>query len=207
MSHYAQHERRVLADLLEQLGPDAPTLCAGWTTADLAAHLVVRERRPDAAVGIVVPALSAYTDKVQRAVRDGRSWPALVDAVRSGPPAPIRPVDEQLNTIEFFVHTEDVRRAVPDWAPRPLDPGMEAALWVRLRPLARLGRRRFPVGVTLDAPGHGRLEIKPGDPHVSVTGPPSELALFVSGRQGTSRVELSGAPEAVERLRGAPLGM
>src|SRR5882762_622635 len=36
-------ERRELCDLFLELGPDAPTLCEGWTTLDLAAHLVLRE--------------------------------------------------------------------------------------------------------------------------------------------------------------------
>ncbi|MGD0448569.1 MAG: maleylpyruvate isomerase family mycothiol-dependent enzyme [Candidatus Dormibacteria bacterium] len=42
-------ERRELCDLLIQVGPDAPTLCEGWTTSDLAAHLVLRERFPSLA--------------------------------------------------------------------------------------------------------------------------------------------------------------
>ena len=46
MSTHAKRERLLLADLLETAGPDAPTLCEGWTTRDLAAHVVVRERRP-----------------------------------------------------------------------------------------------------------------------------------------------------------------
>ena len=88
MARYAQQERRALAELFARVGPDAPTLCEGWTTADLAAHLVVRERRPDAGPGIVVPMLAGYTDKVQRGVRDGHTWTQLVDKVRSGPPFP-----------------------------------------------------------------------------------------------------------------------
>ena len=48
--------------------PDAPTLCEGWKTRDLAAHLVVRERRPDATLGIAVPFLADYTAKVQNKV-------------------------------------------------------------------------------------------------------------------------------------------
>ena len=45
----AQSERQALCSLLEDRGPLAPTLCEGWTTADLAAHLYVRERKPLAA--------------------------------------------------------------------------------------------------------------------------------------------------------------
>ena len=47
-------ERRELCDLLEEVGPDAPTLCEGWTTFDLAAHLAVRERDLRAAPGILL---------------------------------------------------------------------------------------------------------------------------------------------------------
>lgn len=50
----ARSERSALADLLEQVGPAQPTLCAGWDTEDLLAHLLVRERRPDAAAGMLI---------------------------------------------------------------------------------------------------------------------------------------------------------
>src|SRR5262249_6128699 len=36
-------ERQRLCDLLDELGPRAPTLLGPWTTQDLAAHLVLRE--------------------------------------------------------------------------------------------------------------------------------------------------------------------
>ena len=50
----ADTERAALCDLLDQLGPDAPTLCTGWTTRDLATHLYVRDRNPRAWAGISV---------------------------------------------------------------------------------------------------------------------------------------------------------
>ncbi len=37
MSHAAD-ERQVLADALLEAGPEASTLCEGWTAHDLAAH-------------------------------------------------------------------------------------------------------------------------------------------------------------------------
>ena len=55
----ASDERAALCDLLDELGPDQPTLCEGWQTRDLAAHLVVREHRLDAAPGILLPAIAA----------------------------------------------------------------------------------------------------------------------------------------------------
>ena len=57
-------ERSALADTLEQIGPNQPTLCTGWRTQDLLAHLVVRERRPDAAAGILIPFLAGYRSKI-----------------------------------------------------------------------------------------------------------------------------------------------
>ena len=66
MTTHAQRERLLLADLLERSGPDDPTLCEGWTTRDLAAHVVVRERRGDAAAGLVIPRLADRLERVSR---------------------------------------------------------------------------------------------------------------------------------------------
>jgi len=209
VSDLAQHERRALADLFLEVGRDAPTLCDGWQAADLAAHLVVRERRPDAALGLVVPPLSGHLERVQREQRDGRSWPDLVAAVRSGPPFPLRlrVIDEAMNTAEFFIHHEDVRRAQRAWEARDLAPGLERALWSRLKLMARLIGRSSPVGLVLEAPGHGRVTVKSAVPSVTVTGPPSELLLVASGRQGAARVEWDGEPAVVEKLQQAAFGL
>ncbi len=111
----AQQERKTLCDLFVERGPDAPTLCEGWLTADLAAHLVVRERRPDSGPGLVWPPLAGYTDKVRHGVRDRMPWEKLVETVRRGPPLLLRPFDGPMNTVEFFIHVEDVRRAQDGW--------------------------------------------------------------------------------------------
>lgn len=206
MTAFARSERQALTDLIRETGPDAPTRCEGWTVRDLAAHLVLRERRPDAAVGILVKPLRGYTTSVQRRIHD-RPWPSLVDAVASGPPALLRPLDEQVNLVEMFVHHEDVRRAQPEWEPRTLGPAEERALWGRLAPMAKMARRRLPSAVTLEAPGFGAVNVGAGEPHVRVTGPPGELLLFVFGRQDVARVDLSGPPDAVEQLKGARLGI
>src|ERR1700683_2006611 len=125
---------------MDQLGPDAPTLCPGWTTRDLAAHLVVREGRPVAAVGILLPPLAGLTAQAQRSTAE-RPWPELVDLVRHGPPwwsvMRLGP-GEKINGIEFFVHHEDVRRAGRGWQPRAADPRRAEALWAVLPRLARL---------------------------------------------------------------------
>ena len=115
----AQQERNTLCDLFVERGSEAPTLCEGWSTADLAAHLAVRERRPDSGPGLVWPPLAGYTDKVRRTVRDRTPWEKLVEKVRQGPPLLLRPFDGPMNTVEFFIHVEDVRRAQEGWEPRP----------------------------------------------------------------------------------------
>ncbi|MDQ6839131.1 MAG: TIGR03085 family metal-binding protein [Actinomycetota bacterium] len=207
MTNYAQTERHALADLFDKVGPDAPTLCGDWSTADLAAHLVVRERRPDGAVGIVVPPLAGYAEKVRLGTRDANRWADLVNRVRSGPPVFLRPLDASVNTVEYLVHHEDVRRAGADWAPRTLDPAEEAVLWKRLGLLGRVLLRGAPVGVELVSPGHGRSQPKSGDLSVTVTGPPSELLLFAFGRQTRSHVTVDGDELSVERVRTASLGL
>jgi uncharacterized protein (TIGR03085 family) len=213
MTGFAARERLALAELLATVGPDAPTLCAGWRTADLVAHLVLRESRPDAAVGILAGPVAGWTKRVQRGLSEHTPYPELVERFRSGPPAwsPTRfgAVDEAANTIEFFVHLEDVRRAAPQWEPRELDPEYEDEVWRRLRGGVKLSFRKVPVGVTLvRTPKQQTVVAKPATPQmVTVSGPAGELALFCSGRKDVARVELTGDEAAVDRLRRTPLGI
>lgn len=209
MSRYARSEREALADLMLTLGPDAPTVNEGWTTRDLAAHLVVRERRPDAAGGIVLAPLRGYAERVRRRIA-ARPWAQLVGQVRRPPVwSPVsNPVTHELaNILEFFIHHEDVRRAGERWQPRDLPAGLSAALWRRCSPLARLALRRFPADLFVQAPGYGEVSVGRGGEPVRMVGAPGELALFLSGRQRVARVQIDGAPQLADRLRSAHLGM
>ena len=207
MTHFAQDERRDLCDLLLEVGPDAPTLCTGWKTLDLAAHLVARERRPDSLPGNVVSPLAAYTQRVRVKTGESRGWEELVSLLRSGPPAPLKLVDEPFNIIEFFVHHEDIRRAMPAWEPRKLEADLEAALWSRLKVLGRLVTRKSPVGVAVEASGFGHASLKGGSPLVVLRGEPSELVLTAFGRGDHARIEYDGDEVSVERLKHAGLGL
>jgi uncharacterized protein (TIGR03085 family) len=209
MSRYARSERGALADLLLTLGPAAPTVVPEWTTCDLAAHLVVRERRPDAAAGLLLPPLRGHGRRVQAAVTR-QPWPHLVEQVRRPPwwsPVSNPVTDELANTVEFFVHHEDVRRARPDWQPRTLPAGLEAGLWRRLPVFARLGLRRFPAEVLVQAPGHGEVTVGAGGERVRLVGTPGELTVFLFGRQRVARVQVDGPAEVSGRLRTARLGV
>lgn len=210
MTH-ARAERAALGDLFAQLGPDAPTLCEGWTTFDLAAHLVLREGRPDAVGGIALKPLAGYTASVQESLKARYGYPGLVELVRSGPRglySLIPGLDEAVNTMEFFVHHEDVRRAQPGWEPRELPADLEKIFWRRLRSGGRLLLRRSPVGVLLHRAGDGVALGGPrSGPRVEVTGPAGELLLFCFGRQRHAEVDVTGRDAAVARLMDAPLGV
>jgi uncharacterized protein (TIGR03085 family) len=207
---YAAKERDALADALLDAGPDAPTLCEGWTARDLAAHIVLRDRRPDAIPGVLIKSLSGWTERVQRGYRDGHEYPELVGLVRHAPrwsPLSLPQLDEAANTLEFFVHVEDVRRAEPGWQPRPLDPGLVGALWRRVPGLARLNLRRIDATVRVVAPGHGAVTVGNGEPAVTVSGDPGELVLFFYGRQLATRVDVTGPESLTSKLRGARFGL
>ena len=156
----AQQERKALCDLFVEHGSDAPTLCEGWFTADLAAHLVVRERRPDSGPGLVWPPLAGYTDKVRRSVRDRTPWEELVETVRRGPPLLLRPFDGPMNTVEFFIHVEDVRRAQDGWEPRQISPDLADALWTWVGPGGMA--KKVPATIVITSPGRATRSAAPG---------------------------------------------
>lgn len=205
MTRHAQSERLLLCDDLERLGPDAPTLCEGWLTRDLAAHLVIRDSRPGLFAGAFVPFLSGRLDHEMHRLADG-DYPALVKQVRGGPPVwnlAAQPLlDDLTNLIEFFVHHEDVRRAQPEWTVRHLDEDLEAALWTALRRFARLAFRKAPTGIVLVAEGRGRHAAKLPDDHgtVVVRGAAPELVLFANRRGRAADVTFSGDAEDVAAL-------
>ncbi|WNI15091.1 TIGR03085 family metal-binding protein [Actinacidiphila sp. ITFR-21] len=210
MSSHAQRERLLLADLLERSGPDAPTLCEGWRTRDLAAHVVVRERRGDAAAGILIPRLAPRLERV-RGEFAAKPYDELIRLIRTGPPRlspfAVKQLDEISNTVEFYVHTEDVRRAAPDWTPRVVDPLLAETLWNRLERGGRLLGRRAPVGLVLRRPDGQTVVAHKGSPVVTVTGEPSELTLFAFGRQSAAKVTTEGDQDAVAKAYAAELGM
>lgn len=202
----ARRHRHALCDTAHALGPEAATLCDPWSVRELLAHLIIRERRPDTWPGILGGVLHARTDAVQRDVAS-RDIDTLLEQVRRGPPrwSPTASdrVDDLLNTTEFVVHHEDLRRAQPDWqAPAP-DEQTAAALWGQLRRAGRLLYRSSPVGVVAIAPGHGRAALRrpsSGVGSVVLTGNPLVLTLHAFGRQGVADVRVAGNPLDVAAL-------
>lgn len=144
-----------------------------------------------------------------------RPWDELVERVRTGPPAlsPTRidAVDRAINTVEYFVHHEDVRRAQPGWTARDLPPDLVADLTASLRRSARILARKAPVGVVLKAAAApaapATIIAHRGDPSVTISGPVGELTLYLFGRTDVADVELDGPADAVEQLRAVSFGL
>jgi len=198
-------ERAAQCDTFEKFGPDAPTLCEGWLTLDLAAHLVAREARSDAAVGLVVPFLAGHLQRVMDGYK-AKGYETLVGMLRTGPPWMHRtgPL-ATANVSENFIHHEDVRRASGE-SPRALDRDMEDLLWKMLG--FGLNRKRLRgVALTLRTPdGREKVLTKEGAPVVT-TGEVGELVLFTSGRKEAAVVTHDGAPDAVAIVMAAEFGI
>jgi uncharacterized protein (TIGR03085 family) len=187
-------ERRELCDLLVELGPDAPTLCEGWTTADLAAHLVLREH------------FHRWSD-AQRAAEKAKGYPAMIARLRAG--APLVPwrlprIRNVFSGLEYFIHHEDVRRA-NGLGPRPRSDDLEALYWRMTGYTARrIARRIRPYGLVLVLPD-GRRRTYGAGTTATLTGPASELGLYLSGRRATADVTLTGDPPAIAAVERADL--
>jgi uncharacterized protein (TIGR03085 family) len=205
-----RRERHALCDTALAVGPEAPTLCGGWDARDLVAHLLVRERGWwGPAVGIALSPLESITERAM--ARTARQpFPEMVDQLREPALTPYRlpGVERLTNTLEYFVHHEDLRRAQPGWEPRELPAADEDELWKLLPGSARLSSRKSDVPIVVrrsDRPGQ-EATVRRGDDPVVLTGRPSELVLFFFGRDQLRDVTFDGPPEAISRLRKADKG-
>ncbi len=204
-------ERAQLSDLLDELGPQAPTLLEPWTTRDLVAHLILRERDHLAGPGLVLPgAWSRFAERRRRALAlKDFGW--LTGAFRSGPPPGFFRIGwvRRVPTLnEFFVHHEDVRRA-NGLGPRTNEHAMDEALWRNVtRARWYLARRLRGAGLELAWAGTDRaVRARRGEPTARIEGTPGELLLYLFGRQSAAQVEVSGADAAIEAVRRARFGM
>jgi uncharacterized protein (TIGR03085 family) len=171
--------------------------------------VLVRERQPWNAGGIVVPALAPMTERGMAGF-DSTPWSAMVGDLRDGPPAwsPYRigKVDEVANGAEFFVHHEDARRGGPGWEPRPADPVRDGQLWSLVTRMSRMLLRRSPVGVVARRPDGTSQVLRTGPGVVTLVGEPGELVLHLFGRDA-ARVEIEGSAPDVEAYRGVARGI
>lgn len=209
MTAYSRTERNELADLLADLGPTAPTLNEGWRTADLCAHLVLRER-PTELVALLAERVRGADGSFVEQMQSRHDIDELLSMLRAGPPwsspLAIDALERRVNTAEFYIHHEDVRRAQPDWEPRSIPEGLSDALWGQLRLQARMLTRKAPAGLVLRRPDGRTVLGRTALPTVTLTGPPGELLLYVFGRQRVARVQADGNPDAVRAMAEASFG-
>ncbi len=205
---FAQKERERLAQLLLELGPDAPTLNDGWQTKDLAVHLLIRERKPLAAAGIVLPVAQSLLHREEQQ-QHARSYEDVVREWSAGPPAFIAPINTAMNTAEHFIHHEDVRRGGGVVEPREFSREVDRQLMQLVKRFGRLVLRKSPIPIVLTPPTLPPVTVggqagvaERGDNVARVFGSPGELLLWVSGRDAVD-ITLGGNSEALTGFKRA----
>lgn len=202
---FSSAERARLAALLLKVGPDAPTLCEGWTARDLAAHLWVRENRPAAALGMFVTKLAPKLEQ-EMAAATARDFEDVVREWGRGPANLFgRLLDVKANSAEHYVHLEDVRRANGEEPPREFSAAIRADM---ARKVALLGPRilrkstapvaLFPEGFPRVMAADRRGVTADGSDVVRVMGTAPELLLWLYGRDA-ARVTIEGPADKVVR--------
>ena len=198
----ASRQRESLCDLMSELGPLAPTRCDGWNVGDLAAHLWIREHKPASLPGIGSKRFAELTERIQIEALHLKGFPALVRELRR-PGWVMRPLDGIVNAVEFFIHHEDVLRA--NGRTQYLTERDQAELLRTARVLAFRAQRAWGGQLILvptvgEVIRHGR-----GNRPLRLAGPPSELLLFLTGREAD--IEITSEPETVEEFRKAVGGL
>ena len=203
---FAQRERERLGLLLLGVGPDAPTLNHGWNTQDLAVHLLIRERKPWAAPGILISAAKPLLER-ETQKQKARPYEDVVREWAAGPPMLLAAVDAKMNGAEHFIHHEDVRRGRGEVQPREFSKAVNTDLMRYVKRFAALTLRGNEVPVVLtpeDLPpitAGGKAGVaERGDNVLRVSGVPGELLLWVSGRDAVD-VAFSGSTSALEGLK------
>lgn len=200
----AHRMRQAICDTFEQVGALAPTNCEGWRAQDLAAHLWIRDRRPDAIPGIALPRFADHTERVQREAMHTRGFRQLVADLRR-PPLPVRLLMAYPNASEYTIHHLDVAR--PNGIEVELDEADERSLLPVVHLFARKLGRSFGGRLVVTPEGGRSFSTGTGDRPVHLTGRPSELLYFCSGRVEHADVGITGEPEALERLHGSVGGL
>lgn len=185
-------------EVARRLGPDAPTLCEGWTVRDIVAHLLVLQRDPLAWPGIAVPALAGLTTRRMAAQTAAGFAAALATLAARSPRIPAMPDDllggPMLHHLgEYVVHTEDLAR--PNGVPGAVvDTDVADALWSRAQIVAALHRRRRRHGLVLvRTDTAASAAILRGPEAVVAAGTPLELMMWAHRGSDAAAVTLTDA--------------
>lgn len=151
--------RQDLVNVLGRVGPGYPTLCEGWNTEHMLAHLILRETRPDVAAGVLLPPLAqrtkTKTEELAEELSDGQAFSHGLSRFEAARPLirRVEAVDETTNFLEYLVHREDVLRGSPGAlemnAGREADADEQSAVWRALSRRAGLFAKNYPDGLTM----------------------------------------------------------
>lgn len=211
MTNLARTERLRLVAAARRAGEDAPTLCEGWTVRDLATHLVVRERHPAAALGYFLPKFEGRRDE-QEAEYAAMPFSSLLGLVASPPkwtPGGWPGVEFAMNTTEYIVHHEDIRRAEIEWFPRRLSVEDNKTVWTQCRVALLAFAAKADGPVEISSPGFGTRSAgrkkgagkkgstgkmgstgKSSAGPIAITGQPVEILLYLMGREEHALVDV-----------------
>jgi uncharacterized protein (TIGR03085 family) len=162
----------------------------------------MRERKPWAGTAKMIPGLSTLPGRVSASLAS-RDLASLVEQLASVP-LPLSVVDPAFNGMEMFVHHEDIRRAQPSWTVRDMSAGDERALWLSARMLGLMQARRVGVPLVIESGTRRAVLVRGADP-VVVSGPVSEIVMFLSGRTALQGLSYDGPPTHVEQVKLASL--
>jgi uncharacterized protein (TIGR03083 family) len=198
----ACREREAFADLLKGLAPHewkAPTLCAGWTVRDVAAHTVAYLGQTRLGLTAAMLAARGQVDRINdRALRAGAGLgpDELCTLMRAGvDPSGVGALYGcRVALIECLVHQQDIRR--PLGRPRTIPAAALLASLAFARHSPVIGGARRTRGLRLIATdvdwsaGRG----------TKIHGPGEALLLAMTGRVGAVAAELQGP--GLAHLRG-----
>lgn len=199
----ARREREEFGDLLEALSTrqwQAPTLCAGWTVRDVAAHTIAYLGQSRLGLTAAMLAARGHMDRINdRALRAGAGLgpDELRALMRAGadPSGAGALYGCRVALIECLIHQQDIRR--PLGLPRniPADALRASLTYARVSPViggAWRTRGLRLVATDLDwSAGRG----------TEIHGPGEALLLAMTGRVGAVADELAGPGMADLRRR------
>lgn len=185
MWQWVHAERAALVDDLSSIAPerwDTPSLCAGWSVHDVAAHLVSNAdfRWRDLAGGLLRARFDFdRMNQLDMEKRRGERSSETLDALRAQVTSVRRPpVALASRVVEEVVHGEDIRRPLGERREYPVM-AVEAALRYQLATPDSVGGCKDRLGaVRLEASDSGFTH---GAGPV-VSGPVLELLLLAAGR-------------------------
>jgi uncharacterized protein (TIGR03083 family) len=199
-------ERLRLADLLTQLSDEEwrqPSLCAGWTVRDVAAHLTLAHIRMPAVIAGMVRARGNLGIMIRETARRHAAAPAqLIEELRAmaGSRRHVPGITPMEPLIDVLVHGQDI--ALPLGRALPMPVGAAAAAATRIctnNPIHRARRKldgfRLTATDTSWSAGEGR----------SVEGPIEALLLTLTGRTvAAERLSGAGAADFTARMAQLP---